>query len=993
MSARPEKAVQADRKRVEKIAIQFYDDCLKGIRFTLKRCEDRNQFTAELYRWKDTQRQKKMNLRNTSPATIIRALRFKGKIEQVSEGIVLVWNELTTRKSGTRGAKNREERAMEAARRVRDARQELEQNRDGISVDFITFQVAEDEVSRPQMKLSQDVTITNSSEISVTLKINNQIARLRGFTVNGPLDITLPSRKCHKIRVEYTPKMVGITRTIISFDFCSELSSFQPFTIVRYISVRCGDPDDNAILKPTSPYKKKKFIEKGTFQKPVYLEKGERTIRKQKGLVKKLPQYKLPEHIRLAIATKSTEDVMTSILYKDKAPPEEMQADLSSELSWKNYSEFFKTLLWIEEAQMRIDIKNYDMERVTMERRGRFYSLLIPGLAENRPSVLRGDTIKVSYDNNQGKCFAGVVEMIECEKAIIQFPGSFNDDFVDGLRFGVRFNFSTTNLRICHQALSRPNVKNMPLDQVLFPNSLDQDDRQLSQPLNIVKRINYRNSNLNVEQKAAVIGVLEAVGRPLPYLIFGPPGTGKTVTLVEAIVQTAKANSNSRILVCAPSNTATDVVVQRLAPYFRPSEMLRLLAFSRDKKNVPADVFPYSCFDESQNAFVTPSQKIIKKMKIVAVTLSSGGKLPNEGITGHFTHVFMDEAGHAIEPLALSCFAEVTKSSESVLVLAGDPKQLGPIIRSQVAKDYGLDKSLLERLCECKPYHRRILDHNHAKNTTQLYDKKIMTKLVRNYRSHPAILKLPNERFYDGDLLASADIFTMNSLINWEHLPRKGFPLIFHGVEGTDEREGNSPSWFNREEVQLVKEYAGLLVKGTRSNRVKPEEIAVITPYHKQAQKISMLLKSHNYGDIKVGSVDEFQGSERRVVIISTVRSSVEYMDFDARHQLGFLANAKRFNVAITRAQALLIVIGNPFVLEHDDNWSALIRHCTDNGAYKGVPYTAGRNKNVAADAGIESTISGIAAMSLRLECDNDEDSVLISNTTAQEGPAWRMEE
>lgn len=424
--------------------------------------------------------------------------------------------------------------------------------------------------------------------------------------------------------------------------------------------------------------------------------------------------------------------------------------------------------------------------------------------------------------------------------------------------------------------------------------------------------------------------------------------------------------------------------------------MLRLLAFTRDPKTVPAEVMKFSNFSESENAFVSPPSNVVKKSHIVAVTVASGGKLPNEAISDHFTHVFLDEAGHAIEPMALSCFAEVAKASGGdlpVLVLAGDPKQLGPIIRSQVAKDFGLDKSLLERICECSPYQRYERDDNSRNGKKDPYDSRVMTKLVKNYRSHPAILKLPNERFYDGDLIPSADEFVINSLTNWEHLPQKGFPLIFHGVRGKDEREGNSPSWFNPEEVQIVKEYVGLLVKGTRSNRVKPEEIAVITPYHKQAQKIRMLLRSHDYGDIKVGSVDEFQGSERRVVIISTVRSTKEYMDFDTRHQLGFLSNPKRFNVAITRAQALLIIIGNPFVLEEDNNWNSFVRHCIDNRGYTGVDYIPGSSKKREFDAEIEGAISGIANMSLHSKSDDADDFVMVSSTTAQEGPAWRMEE
>jgi len=971
--------------RMEKIALRFYDDCLKGKRHVLERCEDRNQLTQELYRWKDTERQNNNDIRGTSPSSIISALRSIRKIELMSEGAILVWNELSSLqiRKGRKNTKTREERVREAAQRVREKRGELEKDRNDVTVDHVTFGIDEDDVARPQTKIVQEIVISNNSSDTIHLDVKDEIAKRRGFVVTSEPDhVAIPSRTKHSVYVEYTPRMVGIVNTIVSFNFECQSSS-SAFAIVRYISVRSGDPDDNAILKPTAKYQRKKIRDNGEFNRPIRMKKNNTN---KKRFPFPLLFYDMPPNLRKMImdGEGSIQTFLTNILYKGQPPPDDLPSDLSPEFSLTNYSKYFRTLLYIEEFQMANDIKSYDLEGAKLERRGKFYSLLVPGLAESRPSVLRGDIIKIICPTREAKCFAGVVETIECEKAILQFPSAFNQVFMDGMGFKVRFSFSRTTLRVCHQAVSKANTDNILLGRQLFP-PISNGSTSLISPLNRATRISCNNRDLNSEQQAAVIGILEACARPLPYLIFGPPGTGKTVTLVEAIVQTAKFDPNARILVCAPSNTATDLIVERLAPYFGRTEMLRLLAFTRDKKTVSEIVMGYSFFDEYQNAFTTPAQAIVKKMRIVAVTIASGGKLPNEGMSGHFSHIFMDEAGHAIEPLALSCFADTIKK-DPVIVLAGDPKQLGPIIRSQIAKDFGLEKSLLERLCGCDPYQRR---------SNGSYDGNVMTKLVRNYRSHEAILKLPNERFYDGDLKCCADVMKKNSLMNWEHLPTKKFPLIFEGVAGRDEREGNSPSWFNREEAQKVKEYVGLLVNGTRSNRVQPEDIAVITPYHRQAQKIRMLLRSHNYGEIKVGSVDEFQGSERRVVIISTVRSSVEYMDFDARHQLGFVANEKRFNVAITRAQALLIVIGNPRILEHDKNWSAFVQHCVENGGYRGEPYTFGGNKDSKFDAEIDDAISGIAGMGLESDKDvvSDEDYVIVSNTTAQEGPAWKMEE
>ncbi len=456
------------------------------------------------------------------------------------------------------------------------------------------------------------------------------------------------------------------------------------------------------------------------------------------------------------------------------------------------------------------------------------------------------------------------------------------------------------------------------------------------------------------------------------------------MTLVESILQTVRAkgsDKSSRVLVCCPSNQATDLILQRLSPYLQPNEMIRILAFSRDRQTVPSDILKYAHYSDEEDGFVIPPENVVKQKRVVCVTISTGAKLPFHNILGHFSHVFIDEAGHAMEPEIISCFAKSIKISDGeppAIVLAGDPKQLGPIIRSSIAKSFGLEKSLLERL------HQRLEAENLENNT------EIMTKLIRNYRSHPTILKCPNERFYGGDLMASADPFVNKNLEQWEHLPKpkSKFPIIFHGVQGEDKREGNSPSWFNSSECAIVREYVDKLVKCTKKNKVKPEEIGIISPYHKQVQKIGMLLRAHNYGDCKVGSVEEFQGSERRVIIISTVRSSVGYLKFDNNHKLGFVSNPKRFNVAITRAQALLIVIGNPHVLIQDPVWRSFIEYTIGAGGYTGCEFKVnGEDEN--------SDIDEMSMISFTTLEDDRDDDVLggVSAMTGQEGPAWRSEE
>ncbi|XP_077973310.1 putative helicase mov-10-B.1 [Styela clava] len=147
-----------------------------------------------------------------------------------------------------------------------------------------------------------------------------------------------------------------------------------------------------------------------------------------------------------------------------------------------------------------------------------------------------------------------------------------------------------------------------------------------------------------------------------------------------------------------------------------------------------------------------------------------------------------------------------------------------------------------------------------------------VTKLLKNYRSHEAIIKVSNEEIYDNELGVCADKLIRNSLCSWGERPQKYFPVIFHGVRGKDEQNEKSPSFFNSKEVKIVKQYVENLLSDRR-HRVKPEEIGIIAPYRSQVQKIRKEIKQ---AEIKIESVEEFQGQERRVIIISTVRSNEE---------------------------------------------------------------------------------------------------------------------
>merc|ERR1719376_1353957 len=255
--------------------------------------------------------------------------------------------------------------------------------------------------------------------------------------------------------------------------------------------------------------------------------------------------------------------------------------------------------------------------------------------------------------------------------------------------------------------------------------------------------------------------------------------------------------------------------------------------------------------------------------------------------------------------------------------------QLGPIVRSVIADNNGMAISLMERLMASPPY----------SNTTAGYDKRCITKLTRNFRSHAALLALPARLFDSNELIPCGDKSMVMSCLQFPGLTEAGkgtTPLLVHGVIGQDLREQSSPSFFNPEEVVVVMDYIEQVLA---MPDMMEEDIGVITPYRRQVQKIRGRLVEKNRRGVTVGTTEEFQGQERKVIILSTVRSSPEYVNIDTQYRLGFLADPKRFNVAITRAQALLIVVGNPRILIQDKDWRELLEYARSVECYTGCAY------------------------------------------------------
>ncbi|NXL73862.1 SDE3 helicase, partial [Leptocoma aspasia] len=627
-----------------------------------------------------------------------------------------------------------------------------------------------------------------------------------------------------------------------------------------------------------------------------------------------------------------------------------MRSLLEAPLQAENYQQKFQLLLHLEEIQMEVDIRRYDMQDVTMVQERALLVLDVPGVAENRPSVLRGDHLFAHLSSERDHSplvqYKGYVHSVELEKVRLGFSSKLQKKFVKNLKFDVTFTFNRLPLQVQHRAAVL--ARRRGLFSLLFPSASCHKSlfRGPFQP-------RWFNCKLetNEEQCKAVTHIVTGMSRPAPYLIFGPPGTGKTVTMVEAIKQVWTCFKDAHILACAPSNSAADLLCQWLIKDIAPQNVYRLIASSRSYREVPTDIRPCCNWDDEQSSYVYPSKEHLRHYRIIITTLVTAGRLVSANFPpGFFSHVFIDECGQAVEPESVVAIAgllapmdEETNPNGGQLVLAGDPKQLGPVLTSPLAIQHGLGTSLLERLMLHNPLYKK---------SSEGYNPQFITKLLWNYRSHEAILRIPNELFYDNELKVckSNGLDIRNLYCTWEELPKKGFPIIFHGVCGEDQREAKSPSFFNTAEIEVLVHYLKKLLQSRGKGRcptVSPKEIGIISPYRKQVEKIRKaitsldrdLQKLPDISQLKVGSVEEFQGQERRVILISTVRSCSTYLQLDQTFRLGFLKNPKRLNVAITRAKALLIVVGNPTVLSKDDHWHRFLRYCKEQGGYTGYPY------------------------------------------------------
>jgi ATP-dependent RNA/DNA helicase IGHMBP2 len=449
---------------------------------------------------------------------------------------------------------------------------------------------------------------------------------------------------------------------------------------------------------------------------------------------------------------------------------------------------------------------------------------------------------------------------------------------------------------------------------------------------------------LNPGQQEALRQVISAQD---VAIIHGPPGTGKTTTLVQSILFTLK--SEGQTLVCAPSNAAVDLLTEKLSeeglevlrlghparvtdqtlsktldariashPHFRDlravrkkAEALKDMAYKYKRH--------YGHAEREQRKLLTNEAKALKadadmlefyitndlfhKADVITCTLVGASHSLLRG--RRWATVFIDEAAQALEP---ACWIPLLKADR--VVFAGDHCQLPPTVKSVEAARAGLAQTLFEKCVERQP-------------TTA-------TMLMTQYRMHEDIMAFSSRQFYRGALEAAPG--------NRQHVLREDIPPLewvdTAGCGFEEEQDPETLSRFNTEEGRLLLRRLEALVMelGVETWLAQGWTLGVITPYKAQTLMLRAAIEEFpalgELGSLLgIDTVDAFQGQERDVIAISLTRSN-------EKGEIGFLADTRRMNVALTRARKRLMVVGDSATLGGHGFYAALVDYMQEKGAY-----------------------------------------------------------
>lgn len=513
---------------------------------------------------------------------------------------------------------------------------------------------------------------------------------------------------------------------------------------------------------------------------------------------------------------------------------------------------------------------------------------------------------KLNYLN-----FVATVNYVDEDRMVVILPS------VDALLalqskevVGVQLYFDETSYRLMFEALKQViGAKNNRLAEL-------RDIFHGTQPASTFSFHPLRFPWLNATQEEAVNKVLHAKD---VAIVHGPPGTGKTTTLVEAVYETL--HRENQVLVCAQSNMAVDWISEKLVD--RGVSVLRIgnpsrvndkmLSFTYERRFESHPDYPQlwsirkairelyarsrkgaereavrqkinSLKDRATELEIRINESLFSEARVIACTLVGSA---NRLLTGQkFGTLFIDEAAQALEA---ACWIPIRKADR--VILAGDHCQLPPTVKAPEALRAGLGHTLMQTIVKSKP------------DTVSL--------LKLQYRMNDEIMRFSSEWFYGG-MLQSAPEVKYRSILDFDT------PIEWINTEGLDCNEefiGENYGRINKSEAELsIEQLKGYITKIGRERFLDERiDVGMISPYKAQVQYLRRLVRNGAFFKpyrqaITINTVDGFQGQERDVILISLVRANEE-------GQIGFLNDLRRMNVAITRARMKLIILGDASTL------------------------------------------------------------------------------
>ena len=500
--------------------------------------------------------------------------------------------------------------------------------------------------------------------------------------------------------------------------------------------------------------------------------------------------------------------------------------------------------------------------------------------------------------------FTATVSYAEQDRMVVALPDSGR--IVDLQRqdaLGVQLFFDETSYRLMFEALDR--VIRARIGRLADLRDIFYTKAPASRYTFDAMRFPW----LNASQEKAVNEVLWAKD---VAVVHGPPGTGKTTTLVEAIFETLRRES--QVLVCAQSNMAVDWISEKLVD--RGINVLRIgnptrvndkmLSFTYERRFEAHPDYPqlwsirkairelrqqrkhadswHQKMDRLKSRATELELRIRSSLfgeaRVIASTLTGAANRVLEG--EKYSTLFIDEAAQALEA---ACWIAIRKAGR--VILAGDHCQLPPTVKSIMALKGGLGKTLMERIVENKP--------------------ETVTLLKMQYRMNEQIMKFSSEWFYHG-MVESAPTVSHRGILDYDT------PMMWIDTaecDGKEEFVGENFGRINRAEAELTLQTLQQYLEKIGKQRILEEsiDVGIISPYRAQVQLLRKELRKREFFRpyrhlLTVNTVDGFQGQERDIILISLVRSN-------DGGDIGFLRDLRRMNVAITRARMKLIILGS----------------------------------------------------------------------------------